>query len=292
MTTKEFIKEISLEGEIWKDVVGWEDYYVVSSFGRLANIVRNTIVKPWLDTHGYYRYYLCYKGGRKVISAHRLTALIFLENPDNLPCINHKDCNPKNNHVDNLEFCTYKYNNNYADHNIKLSESKKGTPAWNKGKHYTEKQRCSYFNKKGSKPVVQINPQDQRDIKIYPSIKEAYRQTGINEGNIGSCLRDTRYSTAGGFIWKYLSEYNENESYKTLSIKKPVIRINPNDADDIKIYESATYAKRAEGYNQGHISAVCRGERKSYKGFKWMFLTDYENLKSTMSKNSMESGEE
>lgn len=284
MTNEEFIESISLDGEIWKDVIGFEDYYKISSLGRLCNKLRNKILKPWDDTHGYSRYYLCYEGRRKVVQAHRLTASHFIKNPNNYPCINHKDCNPKNNDILNLEWCTHKYNCNYADHNIKLSNSKKGKPSWNKGKHYTEEQRSHFFNKKGSKSIVQINPDNYTDIKIYPSIEEAHRQTSINSGNIGSCLKG-RYSTAGGFIWKYLDEYNSTDTYCIKSLNKAVVRINPKDPNDIKIYKSQADAKNIDGYNQGQISAVCRGERKYHKGFQWMFLSDYENL-SAMSKNS------
>ena len=45
---------------------------------------------------------------------HRVVADAFIPNPNNYPCINHKDENPANNKVENLEWCTYKYNNNYG----------------------------------------------------------------------------------------------------------------------------------------------------------------------------------
>ena len=56
---------------------------------------------------------LCKNGKIKAFLVHRLVAEAFIPNPDNLPCINHKDENPKNNQVENLEWCTYKYNNEY-----------------------------------------------------------------------------------------------------------------------------------------------------------------------------------
>lgn len=70
---------------------------------------------------------------------HRLVAYNFIPNPDNLPIINHKDCNPSNNNVDNLEWCTYQYNATYNDAHIKrgkaLSEYMRSNGGnWNKGK--------------------------------------------------------------------------------------------------------------------------------------------------------------
>lgn len=70
-----------------------------------------------------------------------------------------------------------------------------------------------------------------------------------------------------------------------LANSKSVVRINPSNPNDIKIYESPTFAKKTEGYNQGHISAVCLGKRKYHKGYKWMYLSDYE-AQFNKSKNS------
>lgn len=71
-------------------------------------------------------------GGRKNARVHRLVALAFIPNPLNLPQINHKDVNPSNNHVSNLEWCDQSYNNSYDNANIKRSltrkENYKGRP--------------------------------------------------------------------------------------------------------------------------------------------------------------------
>lgn len=56
------------------------------------------------------------------IKVHRLVAMCFLSNPDNLPSVNHKDENPANNHADNLEWCTQKYNTNYSIEKLKHSK--------------------------------------------------------------------------------------------------------------------------------------------------------------------------
>ena len=63
----------------------------------------------------YRQVILCKNGKTKQGLLHRLVAEAFIPNPDNLPCINHKDENPLNNRADNLEWCSYKYNNEYND---------------------------------------------------------------------------------------------------------------------------------------------------------------------------------
>ena len=91
---------------------------------------------------------------------HRLVAETFIPNPNNYPIINHKDENPTNNCVDNLEWCTYQYNNTYNNINKKIGKTLSKTIKQNggshrKGKHLSDetKQKISkalksYYNSK------------------------------------------------------------------------------------------------------------------------------------------------
>lgn len=65
---------------------------------------------------------LCEAGKSKKVFVHRLVAEAFIPNPNNLPIINHKDENPSNNAVSNLEWCTVSYNNNYNKRNEKIGD--------------------------------------------------------------------------------------------------------------------------------------------------------------------------
>lgn len=100
--------------EIFKKVKGFEDYYEVSNLGN----VRSTSYKGVRILKPYGRKYLqvifCVNQVKIHKSVHRLVAEAFLPNPDNLPIVNHKDCNTFNNNVENLEWCTSEYNVNYA----------------------------------------------------------------------------------------------------------------------------------------------------------------------------------
>lgn len=100
--------------EIWKDIPGYEGIYIVSSFGRIRNLVSGKFIKPSQKNDGYCRVCLSKNGCGKCINIHRLVAQVFIPNPDNLPQVNHRDEDKTNNVADNLEWCDAKYNINYG----------------------------------------------------------------------------------------------------------------------------------------------------------------------------------
>lgn len=119
--------------EIWKDIVGYEGLYQVSNLGNVKRlkgykgrgkgyIVEEHLIKPSINSNGYQNVVLCKNGKTKTFTMHRLVAIAFLYNSDNLPQVNHKDENKLNNCVDNLEWCDSKYNNNYGTRNKKCSD--------------------------------------------------------------------------------------------------------------------------------------------------------------------------
>lgn len=123
--------------EIWKPVVGFEEYFMISNLGKLKRIkeVQNLfgktkreiktdrIVKPTLD-RGYYKIGLSVNGKRTLKYIHRMVAEAFIPNPNNYKEINHKDNNPSNNNVNNLEWCDRKYNIEYmVKHQEKIREN-------------------------------------------------------------------------------------------------------------------------------------------------------------------------
>ena len=109
--------------EIWKDIPGYEGLYQVSSLGRIKSFNDSKkyygkpfhYLHPTISTKGYAQVTFYDKNKtRHKTTVHRLVATMFIDNPYNYPCINHKDENKLNNRVDNLEWCTYKHNNNYG----------------------------------------------------------------------------------------------------------------------------------------------------------------------------------
>lgn len=112
-----------IEGEIWKDILGYEGMYQISNKLRVISLKRTLIYKNnksiqrqqylrniSLGRSGYFCVSLNKEGKRNEYLLHRLIAIAFIPNPLNLPEVNHKDGNKLNNNIDNLEWCTHKEN--------------------------------------------------------------------------------------------------------------------------------------------------------------------------------------
>ncbi|MBR3164001.1 HNH endonuclease [Candidatus Saccharibacteria bacterium] len=176
--------------EIWKAVPGYEGKYEVSDQGRVRSLphivtmkkinaksypyyFKGKILKPYVGKGGYLYVSLVIK--REYV--HRLVAMAFIPNPDNLPQVNHKDENKQNNIVSNLEWCTQKYNLKY------------GT-----GQERRHKQL--------KVPVIATD-KDGSEYR-FESITEAAGKTGAGSRHIAYCCRGVkRYRTAGGYRWRY-----------------------------------------------------------------------------------------
>ena len=95
--------------EYWRMISGYKNYEV-SSCGRVRNTMTARVLKPGVNSHGYYHVILSKNGVKKTHKVHQLVANAFLENPNDLKCIDHRDGNRKNNHYENLRFCSTSQN--------------------------------------------------------------------------------------------------------------------------------------------------------------------------------------
>jgi len=183
------------EIENWVDIPGYDGLYRVSNLGNVISInFHNTgRPKPLRQENvknGYRRVTLSKDGRTKRFSVHRLVAIVFIPNPHNYPCINHKDENPSNNRIDNLEWCTVQYNTKYGSGIKKMIESRNRTRG-----------------KARESPIMQLS-MDGGIIRTYKSLHEASRQTGLCVENICATLKG-RHKTAGGTKWRYIEEVED-----------------------------------------------------------------------------------
>lgn len=121
--------------ETWKYVHGYEGIYQVSNLGRVRSVDRllsdgrnrkGVMLKPYVDKDGYKHVTLTANSTSKHYFVHRLVAEAFIENPNGLPQINHKDETRDNNNVNNLEWCDARYNLVYGNHLSKISKKISG----------------------------------------------------------------------------------------------------------------------------------------------------------------------
>ena len=188
--------------EIWKDIKGYEGKYKVSNLGNVkslnyCNTNTSKILSGAIMPNGYKKICLYKNGKQKNFLVHRLVADAFIPNPNNLPQINHKDENRANNNVSNLEWCTAKYNSNYGNHKIKLSDKIKGKFKGEKNPMYGIKGK----NNPSSKKVIQYSLNGEF-IKKWDCVREAGEELNIFPQHISRVCRGKRKS-AKGYIWRY-----------------------------------------------------------------------------------------
>lgn len=173
------------EIEIWKDISGYEGYYQVSNFGRVKRLPRhkasdkrethNNIRKPKLEPSGYLSVNLSKDNKARTYLIHRLVALAFIPNPNNLPQVNHKSEIKTENFVENLEWCDQRYNNCYGT----ARERQRATRANNPNDPLVRK----LVGEKNSKSVKCFTPSGVL-LAVYKSITEASEKTGVHISTI------------------------------------------------------------------------------------------------------------
>jgi hypothetical protein len=109
--------------EIWREVANYEGEYEVSNMGRVRSLKSNLVLKPRHKGKNYWKVRLYKEGVGKEHSIHRLVASTFISPIPQGMVVNHKDENPANNCVENLEICSYHYNNHYASAYVRRAKS-------------------------------------------------------------------------------------------------------------------------------------------------------------------------
>lgn len=250
--------------ELWKPIgilegVDFGEDYWISSKGRIFSTITNTFLSQF-ETRGYY-YITLGRKRRKNKRVNRLVAIYFLLNPNQYLYVNHKDEDKLNNDVNNLEWCTAKYNMNYGTARERTVK--------------TMRLRGCY----ATRPVVQSD-ENYRPVKVWLRIDDAKDEIGVR--TVRDCLRGKR-ETYKGFHWTYLNEYEDEHGkvdvnkYKDADsnlppkneIKngRPVAQIDA-DGNVVKVYPSV-YSTKKDGYSERAIFYCLSGKLKTYRGFIW-----------------------
>ena len=182
--------------EIWKDVTNYEGLYQVSNLGRVKSLGfdkwhKGRTLKPHLDGKGCYFMVGLHKEKQTThFNVHRLVAAEFVPNPNNYPCVNHKDECKTNNVVSNLEWCTKEYNINYNDR-AAMKRAIKTRYERHDVKDIVAKIKATKI-KRGSysaeRPVNQFT-WSGKFVSRYISATDAYRKTGVQMHVIGRCCK-------------------------------------------------------------------------------------------------------
>lgn len=181
--------------EIWKPVKGFEGLYEVSNLGRVRSLdrkVRNRggfalkkgkiLSDAAVSGHGYRKVGLWKDNMGTNALVHRLVAEAFIPNPDNLPEVNHKDENPRNNCVENLEWCDGYYNMTYGTLQQRKADKLRGRPI-------------------GSQPILQYSKDGELIARYDSALKAA---EAINGDNSAICkCANGKVKTSYGFVWKW-----------------------------------------------------------------------------------------
>lgn len=182
--------------EIWKDVVGYEGMYQISSFGNIRSVdrevpyrggkrfIEGSTLITWVNNDGYVRVTFSVNGKNKHFLVSRLVAEAFIPNPNQKEEVNHLDYNPKNNAASNLEWCTREENWEHSRVNIMASLTK---PRDLNGK------RC--------KPVIGTNIETGKKIELE-SAKQG-KEHGFDPSAITNCLKGN-YKQTKGYTWEYV----------------------------------------------------------------------------------------
>lgn len=191
------LMNLSDPSEQWSDIAGYEGYYQVSNLGRVRSCdryvkgrwgktyIHGKLLRPGFGkegitptgkVNGYCNVVLHKEGKAKFIEVHRLVAVAFVPNPENLPVVNHKDGVKYHNEASNLEWVTPSENSKHAIET---------------GLHITDAETCRKAGR-CAKPILSKPVRCVTTDQIYASRRDAANSLGIPESSVFDSLRDGR----------------------------------------------------------------------------------------------------
>ena len=235
------------------------DRYVTYKNG-VRHFYKGHLLPQYRNNSGYL--YVNFGMNGKLVSrlAHRIVASCFIKNPNGLPQVNHIDCDPSNNNVDNLEWCNASYN-----------------------RQYTEKYGISATESRGHR-LYAVNLNTCR-VLYFHSQNEAARKLGLNVGHINNVLKGHRNHTGGYWFTEDESELTKNKLQKIkngMNFLDGVIAINLKTLEVLR-FESQMEAERQLGCGHGNIGSVLADRRRQAGGY-WFIYADENAVEKTRTK--------
>jgi len=228
------------------------DRWITYNSGR-RQFVKGHVLPQYRKDGGYLGVGL-HANGRKINrKVHRIIASCFIENPDNLPQVNHKNCIRDDNCVENLEWCTASYNIHYREKHGKAL----GHSLW----------------------AVNVNTQEKLR---FPSQHEAGRELRINNQSISMVIKG-ELNQAGGYFFAEDESEITNEKIRKIKTGMPykggVIAVNL-ETQVVLCFKSQSEATRQLKLSCGDVAHVIKGKQKTAHGF-WFTKTDENAMEAT-----------
>ena len=257
--------------EIWK-IYPEYDFIEVSSLGNVRTkdhwvsgkngsrrLIKGHTLKQYQERNGYMRVHFRVNGKTVNLCVHRMVATCFLPNEKGLPEVNHKDNDPTNNRLDNLEWCTRKYNEAYKK---------------NFGTSPTQVL---------GRPVFAVDLKTGKILR-FETRAEAAQQLGVNEGHICSVVKGERQQTGGYWFTENESEITEKkiQEIKASMWPRQVIAVNP-ETSEVFCFKSQHEAGRKLGVGYQNINSVVKDRRDKAGGY-WFCYADESAVKKAREK--------
>ena len=227
----------------FKYIPQYENLYSIDRSGNVFSHISGKILKPHPNLRGYLMVDLYKDGKVKKGVIHRLVAITYIPNPNNLPEIDHIDTDRQNNNVDNLRWCTRKENCNNVLTLKHAGDSRRGEKHYLYGKTLSEETKTKMSLSRLGHPVSEVT---RRKI------------SNANTGHIMS--EEQKRQLSESHKGKKMGKDNPNAKEVTQYNKQGVI---------MKVWSCISEASRELGISDSSISNCIKGLSKTAGGFIW-----------------------
>lgn len=237
------------------------DYWVSTKERVWSNVSNRFIYGGSNGKMGYIDVSLKTPNGRKHKYMHQMMGQAFIPNPKNLPLIRHKDDNPSNNHLDNLEWGTYQDNTqDCIDHG--------------RFRYFTEEDRESAMKKRRD-PVVAVNLSNGSEQE-FESQCEAGRRLGVSQSSISEVIRGERRSVNGYYFYRPDDGLRiELSDYRYTRHRAPIKATNI-DTGTARYFHGQTEAAKALGMSIASVCTAVNGKTYGAKGYRFEYADEEE----------------